>query len=217
MHLKALLTAAALGTLTPALADVTDHSSHSGGAKARSSGEHEAEQTRRMLQAASLHRNGETSEAAAIWRRLANSGVADAAFNLGLIHYHADGVAKDYVEALRWFRQAAEWGDRESEYRVGWMMLHGEGVTANAEEAHQWMTRHRRHHFSHARSPQMMAWQQQARGLIQQRDLAESLARTDSGRVVAELRQRAGLGPANETHLASASDGIVPANRVSTR
>jgi len=50
-------------------------------------------------EAAKLHRAGDTAAAIAIWQPLATKGDVNAAFNLGTIHQHGDGVAKNPVEA----------------------------------------------------------------------------------------------------------------------
>ena len=41
----------------------------------------------------------------------AEKGNADAQFKLGVCYDHGDGVAKNLVEAVKWFREAAEQGD----------------------------------------------------------------------------------------------------------
>ena len=158
--------------------------------------------------AAQLHRTGETRQAIAIWERWANQGDTDAAYNLALIHHHADGVALDLVTAMRWYRVAAERGDKVSQIQIGLMYQLGQGVEADAEEAHRWFTMHRKHHFHHANSPQMLAWRQQALALIEQSELQEQrlLAQKNSTQIIAELRQRAQPQPAFHTeHLAASS------------
>ncbi len=49
------------------------------------------------------------------------------------------GVAKDDVEAARWFRKAAESGDHLAEYRLGLCYLNGAGVPQNDREASFWL------------------------------------------------------------------------------
>ena len=49
------------------------------------------------------------------------------------------GVAKDDVEAVRWFRKAAEGGDHLAEYRLGLCYLNGAGVPKNDREASFWL------------------------------------------------------------------------------
>ncbi len=146
-----------------------------------------------LRQAAKLHRNGETARAVTIWRNWAERGDVDAAYNLAVVHHHADGVVRNTDEALKWYRVAAERGDRASQHQLGLIYLTGDGVPANADEAHRWFVADRQHHLHHANSSQMQDWRRQAAALIWQRDMRESLAKSrDNGAdVVAELQRRA--------------------------
>lgn len=143
--------------------------------------------------AARAHRAGDHAQAAGLWRQLAQRGQVDAQYNLGLMYYHGDGVARDHAEAARWYRRAAEQGDVYARHRLGLMYLNGEGVAADEAEAHRWLTMSRAGHHHHGHNPQLAAWQERARQLIWQRDMAESLARSKESAplVVAELQRRA--------------------------
>lgn len=155
--------------------------------------------------AAMAHKAGETQRAVAIWRSWADQGNVDAAYNLAVIHQYGDGVPLDYAKALQWYRQAAEQGDKVSQLQIGLMYQTGQGVVADETEAHRWFTMHRRHHLHHAHEPKMLAWRQQARALIDERDRREQLAasRATSVQVLAELKRRAGLSA--EPPLATAA------------
>ena len=161
-----------------------------------------------LREAARLHKGGDTARAVVIWKSWAERN-ADAAYNLAVIHQYGDGVALDYAAAMQWYRVAAEQGDKVSQFQIGLMYQSGQGVAADAEEAHRWFTAHRRHHLHHAHEPQMVAWRQQARALIEERDRQEQLAaaRRDGDRVLAELRQRAGLAGEHPATLAAADTG----------
>lgn len=143
--------------------------------------------------AARLHRAGNTPAAIAIWQPLAVKGDVNAAFNLGTLHQHGDGVAKNPAEALKWYRIAAERGDRESQSRLGAMYLNGEGTPKDEKEGWRWINEHRVAHLHHDHHPQMQAWRQQAALLIEESDRREAaaIARRDGERVLAELRRRA--------------------------
>jgi TPR repeat protein len=164
-----------------------------------------------LYRAAKLHRGGDTPAAMAIWRKWAEQGNADAAYNLALIHQHADGVAYDAAAALRWYRVAAERGDKSAQIRLGLMYQNGEGVAVDAAQAHQWFTLNRQQHAHHQHHAQFQQWQQQARALIEERDRREALAaaRRDGERIMAELRQRAATVaealPARDLAIASAA------------
>ncbi|WP_374278564.1 tetratricopeptide repeat protein [Azonexus sp.] len=160
-----------------------------------------------MREAAQRHRQGDTAAAVAIWQRWAGQGDADAAYNLGLVYQHGDGVPADPARALIWYRAAADKGDKPAQFQIGLMYQNGEGVAADPAEAHRWFTLHRRHHLHHVHAPQMVAWRQQALALIDDRDRREQLAaaRRDGALVVAELQRRAGLTP-RPAQLALAAD-----------
>ncbi len=44
----------------------------------------------------------------------AEQGDAQAQLNLGVCYWNGNGVAKDYAEAVKWFRKAAEQGINEA-------------------------------------------------------------------------------------------------------
>lgn len=70
--------------------------------------------------------------------RLANSGLAEAQYNLGLKYYHGEEVGQSYTEALNWFRKAADQGLVEAQYNLGVMYGTGKGVGQSYSEAARW-------------------------------------------------------------------------------
>ncbi len=50
-----------------------------------------------------------------------------------------EGVAKDAVEAVRWFRKAADQGLPESQRVLGLCYEKGQGITADPIEAYAWL------------------------------------------------------------------------------
>jgi uncharacterized protein len=53
--------------------------------------------------------------------------------------YHAgDGVTRDFVEAVKWYRKAAEQGYVEAQWSLGYMYDKGDGVTQDYAEAVYW-------------------------------------------------------------------------------
>lgn len=163
-----------------------------------------------LLRAAKLHKRGETPAAMEIWRKWAQQGNVDAAYNLAVIHQHADGVAYDAAAALRWYRQAAERGDKASQFQLGLMYLNGEGVQADEAKAHEWFVRNRQEHMHHHHTPQFQQWQKQARALLDERDRREAYAASQRNgeQILAELKRRAAAVAAtttDATRLAAAS------------
>lgn len=148
-----------------------------------------------LRKAARLHLGGETAAAVQIWKKWAQQGDVDAAYNLAVIHQYADGVAYDAAQALAWYRFAAERGDKAAQYALGLMYLKGEGVPADEAKAHEWFTRNRKEHLHHQHDARFLQWQKQARELIEERDRREALAasRQNDARILAELQRRAGI------------------------
>lgn len=146
-----------------------------------------------LRHAAKLHKGGDTPTAVGIWKKWAQQGNVDAAYNLAVIHQHADGVAYDAGEALRWYREAAERGDKVSQFQLGLMYQNGEGVPADQAKAHEWFTRNRRDHVHHHHTPQYQQWQKQALSMIEERDRREAAAnaKRDGAKILADLKRRA--------------------------
>lgn len=164
--------------------------------------------------AAKRHRAGDTAAAMAFWVPLAQKGDANAAFNLGTIHQHGDGVARNPTEALKWYRIAAEKGDRESQSRLGAMYLNGEGTPKDEKEGWRWINAHRLAHAHHDHDPQIQAWRKQASELIAARDMRENLlaSRRNGDKVLADLRRRAGMSVAAQAAPQFAAGQLPAAN-----
>ena len=68
----------------------------------------------------------------------AKSGDVIAQNNLGVSYYIGQGVAKDYVEAVNWFRKAAGQNNANSQYCLGVCYAKGRGVAKDEVEAVRW-------------------------------------------------------------------------------
>ena len=71
----------------------------------------------------------------------AEKGDVEAQFNLGICYYSGQGVAKDYTEAVKWFRKAAEQGDTLAQWTLGNCCANGQGVAKDDIEAVKWYRR----------------------------------------------------------------------------
>ncbi len=69
---------------------------------------------------------------------LASQGHAAAQYNLGVMHEWGNGVTKDDVKALKWYRLSAEQSHRDAQNNLGAMYSKGEGVEQNFVEALKW-------------------------------------------------------------------------------
>ena len=81
---------------------------------------------------------GDYATALIEWQPLAKQGDADAQYNLGVMYRRGDGVPKNAVEAVRWYRLAANQGVAQAQYNLGLMYDKGEGVPKNTVEAVRW-------------------------------------------------------------------------------
>ena len=68
----------------------------------------------------------------------AEKGDVHAQFKLGVSYYKGDGVEKNYVEAVKWFRKAAEQGDIVAQYNLGLCCYEGDGMERTYAEAAKW-------------------------------------------------------------------------------
>ena len=152
-----------------------------------------------LLEAARLHRIGETDQSLAIWQRLAMQGQVDAQYNLGVVHHHGDGVKQDFAAAMRWYARAAEQGDIPAQRAIGTMYMRGQGVRRNERVGMRWVMLDKiAGHHDHMRVAEK--WRGQIERAIlhdEQRRLellyVQSLEEGD--RVIADLKRRADATP----------------------
>lgn len=71
--------------------------------------------------------------------REAEKGNAIAQSDLGIMYTRGDGVEKDDVEAVKWFRKAAEQGLDNAQYNLGVMYYEGDGIPKDYAEAYAWL------------------------------------------------------------------------------
>lgn len=86
---------------------------------------------------------GDYSAAYRAWLPLAQGGVAEAQFKLGMLFLFGEGVPGDNYEvqrseAFKWFRLAADQGNAVAQWEVGFLHENGWGVPKNDAEAAKW-------------------------------------------------------------------------------
>jgi len=67
-------------------------------------------------------------------RKAAEQGNAGAQFNLGWAYAAGNGVARNPVEAVTWYRKAADQGDAEARVKLGLDYAGGTGVARDPVE-----------------------------------------------------------------------------------
>ena len=65
-------------------------------------------------------------------------------------YYAGEGVAKDQVEAVKWYRKAAEQNFAQAQYNLGICYNHGEGVAKDQVEAVKWYRKAAEQNFAKA-------------------------------------------------------------------
>jgi uncharacterized protein len=68
----------------------------------------------------------------------ANAGNANAQYAVGVVYANGNGVAKDPVEAVKWYRKAAEQGLASAQYNLADCYLSGTGVAKDPPIAAKW-------------------------------------------------------------------------------
>lgn len=72
-------------------------------------------------------------------RSKAETGDAEAQFELGQLYVRGEGVSADDLEASRWFARSAEQGFTRAQHNLGVFYLEGRGVKADPKEAARWL------------------------------------------------------------------------------
>lgn len=68
----------------------------------------------------------------------ARDGQVDALYNLGTIYDQGQGVARDPVEAIKWFKLAADQRDNVAQFNLAVLYGRGDGVPRDSAEAQRW-------------------------------------------------------------------------------
>ncbi len=79
--------------------------------------------------------------AIALWRPLAEKGLAAAQYRLGVMYAEGKGVPANDAEAALWFERAATQGDAAAQYDLGASYAEGAGVRKDAATAAKWFLR----------------------------------------------------------------------------
>ena len=77
-------------------------------------------------------------QAAALYRKAAEDGSADAMNNLGFLYANGQGVAQSNEQAAAWFRKGADAGDARAMANLAYLYMDGKGVAQSEEQAAAW-------------------------------------------------------------------------------
>ena len=73
------------------------------------------------------------------WKAAAETGDAEAQFDLGLLYAQGLGVRRNLSEAERWYRMSARQGNAEAEYALGLLYSRGWGSPRDEADAIRWL------------------------------------------------------------------------------
>jgi len=88
--------------------------------------------------ATAAYKRGDYGEAYRLIKLLAQQGVPEAQYTLGLMYATGQGGVQDYAEAVKWYRRAAERGYADAQLNLGGMYAMGQGVPQDDTEAAKW-------------------------------------------------------------------------------
>lgn len=79
---------------------------------------------------------------AAYWfRKAADQGVANAAYNLGVLYHQGLGLSPNMDEAIYWYDRAAQLGHPEAQYNLGIAYIEGIGVAYSPQKAGEYFAK----------------------------------------------------------------------------
>ena len=73
-----------------------------------------------------------------IWEPLANEGVSNAQYNVGLMHHNGLGTKQDFKQAYKWLLKSSEQGNLNSIRLISTMYALGNGVKKNFVRSYMW-------------------------------------------------------------------------------
>jgi len=69
---------------------------------------------------------------------LAEKGNPDAQLFLGVMYHQGNGVTKDILQAVNWYRKAGDQGEAAAQFNLAMMYINGDGVPKDAVQAAAW-------------------------------------------------------------------------------
>ena len=88
--------------------------------------------------ATKAYEQGDYKDAYHLFGPLAEQGLPEAQYNLGIMYSKGQGLPQDYAEAVKWCRKAAEQGYAPAQSNLGVMYSKGQGVPQDYVLAHMW-------------------------------------------------------------------------------
>lgn len=73
-----------------------------------------------------------------LYQPLADKGVAEAQYRLGVMHKFGWGTGRDHAVAAKWFQEAAEQSHAEAQFELGIYYKDGRGVERDLKRSAEW-------------------------------------------------------------------------------
>ena len=73
-----------------------------------------------------------------IWEPLANEGVSNAQYNVGLMHHNGLGTKQDFKQAYKWLLKSSEQGNLNSIRLISTMYALGNGIDKSFVRSYMW-------------------------------------------------------------------------------
>ena len=84
------------------------------------------------------YNSGDFKEALKIWTPLAEGGLSNAQYNVGLMHHNGQGTSQNFSEAFKWFLMSSEQGNLNSIRLISTMYALGNGVEKDYLKSYMW-------------------------------------------------------------------------------
>ena len=88
-----------------------------------------------LQRADSLYRMGNFKQAVEVYQKAAETGNAEAQFDIGYAYYTGEGTERDYTTAAMWFKRSAKQKFAKALYNLAYCYMNGRGVPRDYDKA----------------------------------------------------------------------------------
>ena len=89
-----------------------------------------------LHRADSLYRMGNFTQAVEVYQKAAETGNAEAQFDIGYAYYTGEGTERDYTTAAMWFKRSAKQKFAKALYNLAYCYMNGRGVPRDYDKAY---------------------------------------------------------------------------------
>ena len=89
-----------------------------------------------LHRADSLYRMGNFKQAVEVYQKAAETGNAEAQFDIGYAYYTGEGTERDYTTAAMWFKRSAKQKFAKALYNLAYCYMNGRGVPRDYDKAY---------------------------------------------------------------------------------